>query len=70
MLAPKERPKPSSTSSRRMARAGKDPKFIALLRDNGIDPAIEGPEKFAALIAAEIPNWAKAVDIAGVKVEQ
>jgi tripartite-type tricarboxylate transporter receptor subunit TctC len=53
-----------------MARAGKDPKFIALLRDNGIDPAIEGPEKFAALIAAEIPNWAKAVDIAGVKVEQ
>ena len=36
---------------------------------NGIDPAIEGPDKFAALIAAEIPNWAKAVEIAGVKIE-
>jgi tripartite-type tricarboxylate transporter receptor subunit TctC len=53
-----------------MARAGQDPKFIELLRDNGIDPAIEGPEKLANLIAAEIPNWAKAVDIAGVKIEQ
>ena len=48
---------------------GEDPKFVELLRDQGIDPAIEGPEKFAALIAAEIPNWAKAVEIAGVKVQ-
>ena len=39
-------------------------------QDNGIEPAAEGPEKFAALIAAEIPNWAKAVEIAGVKVQQ
>ncbi len=39
-------------------------------QSNGIDPAIEGPEKFAAFIAAEIPNWAKAVEIAGVKVQQ
>jgi tripartite-type tricarboxylate transporter receptor subunit TctC len=71
MLAPAGTPKAIIDKiAGEMARAAKDPKFIALLRDNGIDPAIEGPEKFAALIAAEIPNWAKAVDIAGVKVEQ
>ena len=38
-------------------------------KNAGIDPAVEGPEKFAAFIAAEIPNWAKAVEIAGVKVQ-
>ena len=71
MLAPAGTPKAIVDKiAGEMARAAKDPKFIALLRDNGIDPAIEGPEKFAALIAAEIPNWAKAVGIAGVKVEQ
>ena len=53
-----------------MSRAGQDPKFVEQLHTNGIEPAIEGPEKFAAFIAAEIPNWAKAVDIAGVKLEQ
>ena len=71
MLAPKGTPKAIIDKiAGEMARAGKDPKFIELLRDNGIDPAIEGPEKLADLIAAEIPNWAKAVDIAGVKIEQ
>jgi tripartite-type tricarboxylate transporter receptor subunit TctC len=71
MLAPGGTPKAIIDKlAGEMARAGKDPKFIELLRDNGIDPAIEGPEKLAKLIAAEIPNWAKAVDIAGVKIEQ
>jgi len=71
MLAPKGTPKAIIDKiAGEMARAGKDPKFIELLRDNGIDPAIEGPEKLANLIAAEIPNWAKAVEIAGVKLEQ
>jgi hypothetical protein len=42
---------------------------VAQLHNAGIDPAVEGPEKFAAFIAAEIPNWAKAVEIAGVKVQ-
>src|SRR6478609_9185443 len=69
MLAPKGTPKAIIDKiAGEMARAGKDPKFIELLRDNGIDPAIEGPEKLANLIAAEIPNWAKAVEIAGVKL--
>jgi hypothetical protein len=30
---------------------------------------VEGPKNFADFIAAEIPNWAKAVEIAGVKVK-
>ena len=70
MLAPKGTPKPIiDRLAAEMANAAKDPKFIEQLRANGIDPAVEGPEKFAAFIAKEIPNWAKAVEIAGVKVE-
>jgi tripartite-type tricarboxylate transporter receptor subunit TctC len=71
MLAPAGTPKPIvDRLADEMARAGQDPKFVEQLHTNGIEPAIEGPEKFAAFIAAEIPNWAKAVDIAGVKLEQ
>jgi tripartite-type tricarboxylate transporter receptor subunit TctC len=71
MLAPAATPKPIiDRLAAEMARAGEDPKFVEQLHSNGIEPAIEGPEKFAAFIAAEIPNWAKAVDIAGVKLEQ
>jgi tripartite-type tricarboxylate transporter receptor subunit TctC len=70
MLAPAKTPKPIIDKlAAEMMRAAKDPKFIEQLHNNGIDPAIDGPEKFAALIAAEIPNWAKAVEIAGVKIE-
>jgi tripartite-type tricarboxylate transporter receptor subunit TctC len=71
MLAPANTPKPIiDRLADEMARAGQDPKFVEQLHTSGIEPAIEGPEKFAAFIAAEIPNWAKAVDIAGVKLEQ
>jgi tripartite-type tricarboxylate transporter receptor subunit TctC len=71
MLAPAKTPKAIIDKlAAEMMRAGKDPKFIEQLHHAGIDPAIEGPEKFAEFIAAEIPNWAKAVDIAGVKVAQ
>jgi tripartite-type tricarboxylate transporter receptor subunit TctC len=70
MLAPKGTPKPIiDRLAAEMAKAAEDPKFIEQLRANGIDPVVEGPEKFTALIAKEIPNWAKAVEIAGVKVE-
>jgi tripartite-type tricarboxylate transporter receptor subunit TctC len=70
MLAPAGTPKPIIDKlAAEMANAAKDPKFVELLQNNGIDPAVEGPEKFAAFIAAEIPNWAKAVEIAGVKVQ-
>jgi tripartite-type tricarboxylate transporter receptor subunit TctC len=70
MLAPAGTPKPIIDKlATEMANAAKDPKFIELLHSNGIDPAVEGPEQFAAFIAAEIPNWAKAVEIAGIKVQ-
>ena len=70
MLAPAGTPKPIiDRLAAEMANAAKDSKFVELLQRNGIDPAVEGPEKFAAFIAAEIPNWAKAVEIADVKVQ-
>ena len=70
MLAPAGTPKADHRQARRAKwrTRRKDPKFVELLQNNGIDPAIEGPEKFAEFIAAEIPNWAKAVEIAGVKM--
>jgi tripartite-type tricarboxylate transporter receptor subunit TctC len=71
MLAPAKTPKPIVDKlAAEMVRAAKDPKFIEQLHNAGIDPLAEGPEKFAEFIASEIPNWAKAVDIAGVKVPQ
>jgi len=71
MLAPAGTPKQIVDKlANEMVRAVKDPKFVSLLQENGIDPIAEGPEKFAAMIAAEIPVWAKAVEIAGVKIQQ
>jgi tripartite-type tricarboxylate transporter receptor subunit TctC len=70
MLGPASLPKPIVDKlAGEMAKAAKDPKFVEQLQTNGIDLAVEGPDKFAAFIAKEIPNWAKAVEIAGVKVE-
>ncbi len=71
MLAPKGTPQPIIDKlSREMIRATKDPKFLAVLQEAGIDAIAEGPEKFGAMIAAELPVWKKAVDIAGVKIQQ
>jgi tripartite-type tricarboxylate transporter receptor subunit TctC len=71
MLAPAGTPKPIVDKlADEMIKAVKDPKFVGLLQENGIDPIAEGPEKFAAMIAAEIPVWAKAVEISGVKIQQ
>jgi tripartite-type tricarboxylate transporter receptor subunit TctC len=35
----------------------------------GIDPLGDGPEKFAATIAADIPFWAQAVHLAGAAIQ-
>ena len=68
MLAPAGTPKAIIDKlAAEMERPPKDPKFVEQLQSTGIDPAVEGPEKFAEFIASEIPNWAKAVEIAGVK---
>ena len=48
-------------------RAAKDPAFAERLGRLGVDPLGNTPAEFAALIAADIPLWAEAVKIAGVK---
>jgi hypothetical protein len=48
-----------------MVRAVKDSKFVTLLQENGMIRS-----RLAAMIAAEIPVWAKAVEIAGMKIQQ
>ena len=71
MLAPAGTPKAIvNRLANEMIRAVKDPKFADQLQKAGIDPAAEGPEKFAEFIATEMPNWARAVEIAGVKLRQ
>jgi len=69
MLAPAGTPKAIVDKiAAEMVRAVNDPKFAEQLRNSGIEPLAEGPEKFAAMIASEIPIWAEAVKIAGVKL--
>jgi tripartite-type tricarboxylate transporter receptor subunit TctC len=71
MLAPAGTPKAIvDRLASEIVRATKDPKFVDQLKENGIDPIAEGPEKFAEMIAAELPVWAEAVKIAGVKVQR
>ena len=50
-----------------VAAAAKDPGFDERLNHLGVDPLGNSPAEFAALIAADIPFWAEAVRIAGVK---
>jgi tripartite-type tricarboxylate transporter receptor subunit TctC len=50
-----------------VATAAKDPGFAERLNHLGVDPLGNTPAEFAALIAADIPFWAEAVRIAGVK---
>lgn len=52
--------------SAEMMKAGKEPKFVEQLTAQGVDSIAEGPAKFAAFIASEIPLWADAVKRAGV----
>jgi tripartite-type tricarboxylate transporter receptor subunit TctC len=50
-----------------VAAAAKNPGFAERLNHLGVDPLGNTPAEFAALIAADIPFWAEAVRIAGVK---
>jgi tripartite-type tricarboxylate transporter receptor subunit TctC len=50
-----------------VARAVKDKGFAERLTKFGVDPLGNNPAEFARLIAAELPLWADAVKIAGVK---
>jgi tripartite-type tricarboxylate transporter receptor subunit TctC len=50
-----------------MTKAGDDPKFVDQLVKQGVEPMIEGPQKFAEMIAEDYKTWGEAVKIAGVK---
>ena len=69
MLAPAGTPKPIVDKiAGEMTRAAKDPKFVERLASLGVDPIGDSPEKFAAMIAAEISrSGPKRSKIAGVK---
>jgi tripartite-type tricarboxylate transporter receptor subunit TctC len=53
--------------SAEVARAVRDPQIAAHLTNLGVEPLGNTPEELAAMIAAEIPMWAEAVKIAGLK---
>jgi tripartite-type tricarboxylate transporter receptor subunit TctC len=53
-----------------VARGLKDPKVSERFVSFGADPVSSSPDEFAAMIAAEIPLWAEAVQAAGAKVKQ
>jgi len=53
--------------AREVSRAVKQPKTSTLLNAAGVDPLGNTPDEFAAMIAAEIPLWAEAVKIAGIR---
>ena len=68
LMAPAGTPKPVvDRIAAEVARAVKDPKFAERLTAFGVDPLGNTPAEFAALIQREIPVWAEAVEIAGVK---
>jgi tripartite-type tricarboxylate transporter receptor subunit TctC len=50
-----------------IARAVTDPMFVERLASYGADPLGNGPEEFAATIAADVVFWAPAVTAAGIR---
>jgi len=52
-----------------VARALKDPEFVAQMSKVGIDPLGSTPEEFAAFLGKEIPRWKQIVQDAGAKLE-
>ena len=68
-MAPAGTPKPVvDRIAAEFGRAVKEPKFAERLIAYGVDPLGNTPAEFAALIAAEIPLWIEAVNIAGAKM--
>jgi len=69
LMAPAGTPKPVvDRIAAEFGRAVKEPKFAERLIAYGVDPLGNTPAEFAALIAAEIPLWIEAVNIAGAKM--
>lgn len=53
-----------------IAIAVKDPKFATQLADFGVDPLGSTPAEYKAMLANDIPIWAEAVEVAGVKQQE
>jgi tripartite-type tricarboxylate transporter receptor subunit TctC len=70
LMAPAQTPKTIvDRVAGEVARAVKDKGFAERLTKFGVDPLGNNPSEFAALISAELPLWADAVEIAGVKAK-
>jgi tripartite-type tricarboxylate transporter receptor subunit TctC len=68
LMAPAQTPKAIiDRTAAEVARAVKDKGFAERLTKFGVDPLGNDPAEFVKLIAAELPLWADAVKIAGVK---
>ena len=68
LVAPAGTPKPIiDRLAAEIARATKDPAFVARLASLGADPLGDTPDEFAARIAADLDLWAQAVVAAGIK---
>jgi tripartite-type tricarboxylate transporter receptor subunit TctC len=56
--------------SAELARAFKDPQFVAHMHESGVEPAADAsPQAFAAFIGHEITFWGEAVKVAGVTLQ-
>lgn len=67
LLAPSGTPKEIvDRLAAEFARAAKDPKFSALLAQQGVTPLGLNPEQFAKFLREDMALWAQAVKIAGV----
>jgi tripartite-type tricarboxylate transporter receptor subunit TctC len=70
LMAPAGTPKPIiDKMAAEIAKACKDPNFIARLATLGADPSGITPEQFAALIARDLKTWGEAVEGAGLKMK-
>jgi tripartite-type tricarboxylate transporter receptor subunit TctC len=70
LMAPAGTPAPIiDKMAAEIARATKDPKFVARLATLGADPLGNTPQEFAALIAADLKLWAEAVAVVGLNAQ-
>jgi tripartite-type tricarboxylate transporter receptor subunit TctC len=68
LMAPAGTPKPIIDKvAAEIAKAVKEPKFREQLINYGADPLGDTPAEYRAMLEKDIPIWAEAVDVAGVK---
>jgi tripartite-type tricarboxylate transporter receptor subunit TctC len=71
LVAPAGTPRPVIDAiASEIASAVKDAKFVEHLESYGVDPVGNLPAEFAAIIAADVAQWADAVKMAGLAFQQ